>query len=348
MRICVVDDERVSRNIISAVLKGMGSYTIECFSQASDALDRCRETTFDLILIDYQMPEMNGIECVLQLRQMPDYRVIPIIMLTADEDRDLRLAAVSAGATDFLNKPFDPEELRVRARNLLALRQAQLALMDRAATLDHEVQQATHKLVAREEELIWRLSLAIETRDGSTGAHISRVATVAKIIAGHMGLSPAFCRTLYLATPLHDTGKIGISDAILNKPARLTPDERKEIERHTEIGAQILENGESNLIRMAHEIALYHHEKWNGTGYGIGLAGEEIPLSGRIAAVADVFDALCSARAYKPAWSFEEAYDEILLQSGKHFDPACVDAFSTGIDEIRKIYAEVSGRVDAA
>ncbi|WP_377505114.1 HD-GYP domain-containing protein [Octadecabacter sp. R77987] len=348
MRICIIDDERISLNVIRAVLSRHATYDVEAFQSAQAALDRCAETTFDLVLVDYRMDEMNGIECLKKLRAMVQYQVVPIIMLTADNDRDLRLEAVKSGATDFLNKPFDPEELRVRAKNLLALREAQLALMDRAKHLDYEVQKATQKLVAREEELIWRLSRAIETRDGSTGEHISRVASVAKVIARELGLSRAYCRTLYLATPLHDTGKIGISDAVLNKPGALTPAERKEIETHTDIGARILQDGESELIRMAHEIALYHHEKWDGSGYGGGLAGDDIPLPGRIAAVADVFDALCSERTYKPAWSFDAAYNEILTQSGKHFDPDCVAAFCAGIDDIRKIYQPASSSTDVA
>ncbi len=340
MRVCIVDDEHISRTILDATLKRQDCYQVEAHSSASRAIVRCKEVTFDLILVDYQMPEMNGIDCIHAIRKLFTYSHVPIIMLTADVDRAVRLTAIQAGATDFLNKPFDPEELRIRVKNLLSLREAQLALIDRAKSLDEEVQLATRKLVEREEELIWRLSLAIETRDGSTGQHISRVATVSEIVARGMGLSKAFCRTIYLAAPLHDTGKIGISDAILNKPSSLTPEERKEIERHTEIGAQILANGESDLIRMAHEIALYHHEKWDGSGYGGGLAGENIPLSARIVAVADVLDALLSERNYKPTWTFEEGYAEVLRQSGKHFDPACVAALTACKDKVQDVYEQ--------
>jgi len=348
MRICVIDDERISLNVINAVLKRTDDHDIECFASATQAISRCRETTFDLVLVDYQMPGINGVECVELLRNTPDYQFIPIVMLTADEDRTLRLEAISAGATDFLNKPFDPEELRVRVKNLLALRQAQLALLDRAEHLDYEVQRATLKLTAREEELIWRLSRAIEMRDGSTGEHISRVATTSRIIAHKMGLSKDFCRTIYLASPLHDAGKIGITDAILHKPGKLTPQERDIIQTHTNVGAEILSHGESDLIKMAHEIALYHHERWDGSGYGFGLSGEDIPLSARIVAVADVFDALCSVRSYKPAWCFEDAFDEILNQSGHHFDPTCVTAFSDARIEIEKAYVDINRSHDAA
>lgn len=342
MRVCIVDDERISRSVIRAVLSRSGTYEIECFSDGAPALARCHEIVFDLVLVDYRMSDMDGITCITNLRALAEYQFVPIIMLTADHDRELRLSAVRAGATDFLNKPFDPEELRVRAQNLLSLRNAQLALMDRARHLDAEVQQATRKLVEREEELIWRLARAIELRDGTTQQHISRVAAVAEIIARTLGQSKTYCRTIYLAAPLHDTGKIGISDAVLQKPAALTQAERLEIQRHINIGAEILQDGESDLIRMAHEIALYHHEKWDGTGYGKGIAGADIPLSARITAVADVFDALSSERPYKKAWSFDEAYAEILRQSGRHFDPQCVTAFTAGLNEIARYYPEDS------
>ncbi len=304
MRICILDDERISRSVIRAVLTRTDDYEVDCFGDAVSALARCAETVYDLVLVDYRMADIDGLTCVTHLRALPDYQFVPIIMLTADHDRELRLAAVRAGATDFLNKPFDPEELRVRTTNLLSLRQAQLSLMDQASHLAAEVQQATRKLVAREEELIWRLARAIERRDGATHQHITRVAAVSDILARALGQSPTFCRTIYLAAPLHDTGKIGISETLLNKPGALTPEERAEIQRHTTIGADILQDGESDLIRMAHEIALFHHEKWDGTGYPQGRAGADIPLAARIVAVADVFDALCSARPYKAEWSF--------------------------------------------
>ncbi|SEN53399.1 putative two-component system response regulator [Loktanella fryxellensis] len=342
MQICVVDDEPIALTIVRTVLSRDLAHDVACFSDPIAALDHCAVSPCDLVLIDYRMGSLNGIDMVIRLRSMPAYAHVPVVMLTADGDRAVRIAAIEAGVTDFLNKPFDPDELRIRVRNLLSLRQAQLALTDRARTLDAAVKDAVAKLADREEELIWRLSRAIETRDGSTGQHISRVAAVAAIIARNHGMPQDYCRTLYLATPLHDTGKIGISDAILNKAGRLTEAEMARIRRHTDIGASILEEGESDLIRMAHEIALFHHEKWDGTGYGTGLAGNAIPLSGRIVAVADVFDALCSPRVYKAAWPFDTALAEIRRQNGYHFDPACVAAFEAGLTEIRSIYAAQS------
>lgn len=338
MRICSIDDDEIILEVITAVLGKLSNCTFEGYSDPREALRRCEEVTFDLVLLDYRMGDVDGIECLRQLRGSPEYKHVPIVMLTADQERELRIKAVKFGATDFLNKPFDPEELRLRVGNLVSLREAQLALEDRARYLNEAIKKATHTLAKREEELIWRLARAIEVRDGNTGEHISRVAEVSEIIARHMGMDSDYCRTLYLAAPLHDTGKIGIPDAILNKPDRLTDHERVIIEKHTDIGGRILEDGDSDLIRMAEEIALTHHEKWDGTGYGRRLAGDDIPLSGRIVAIADVLDALCTERPYKEAWPFDAAREEIHRLSGSHFDPDAVFAFEAAIAEIEQVY----------
>jgi putative two-component system response regulator len=182
--------------------------------------------------------------------------------------------------------------------------------------------------------VIWRLARAIEYRDGDTGEHVSRVATISRLVAEAMGLSEDRCRTIYLAAPLHDIGKIAIPDAILGKPGKLTPDEIIQMRRHVTIGAEILEEGSSDLIRVARLIARGHHEKWDGTGYPEGLSGYDIPIEARIVAIADVFDALCSVRPYKPAWPLERAHAEIVRLAGSHFDPACVDAFAARWDDI--------------
>ena len=236
-----------------------------------------------------------------------------------------------------MNKPFDPTELQARVVNLLALRSAQVELADRATWLAGKVEQATAHLLAREEEIIWRLARAIEYRDGDTGEHVSRVAQISKLIAGGIGLTQHHCRMIYLAAPLHDIGKIGIADAILGKPGKLTPAEIGIMREHVTIGARILENGSSELIRTAELIAQSHHERWDGTGYPDKLSGNDIPIEARIVAIADVFDALCSQRPYKPAWPIDKAYAEIITCSGSHFDPACVSAFCDKWSEIEAI-----------
>ncbi|HTJ59089.1 MAG TPA: HD domain-containing phosphohydrolase [Devosiaceae bacterium] len=327
MRILIVDDSRSSLALLAAQVGELGAHQIESFLDPEDALERSAGEQFDLVILDNVMPKMDGVELTRRLRATERYRLIPIVMVTSDVDRALRLEAIAAGANDFLTKPFDAVELQARVRNLLALRQSQIELADRALWLMREVKTATRHVVEREEELIWRLARAIEYRDGDTGGHVSRVAQISRMIAQSLGLSAERCHIIYLAAPLHDIGKIGIPDAILGKPGKLSPEEMATMRRHVTIGARILERGSSELIRSAELIAQSHHERWDGNGYPDRLSGEDIPIEARIVAIADVFDALCSERPYKAAWPIEKAYAEILRGRGTQFDPACVAAF---------------------
>jgi putative two-component system response regulator len=337
MKICIVDDEPISLAVLAGLTAALPGVQAEVYSDPLPALASCRHGTFDLLIVDQMMPGMTGIEVIRHVRAMPEHALVPIMMITADDNRTLRLEAISAGATDFLAKPIDPDELRLRVGNLLDLRRAQRSLADRAYHLASEVASATRRITEREEELIWRLARAIEYRDGLTGDHVTRVARVALIIAQRLNQPPAFCHNLFLAAPLHDTGKIAVPDSILNKPGRLTTEEIVVMRRHTLIGGEILSDGTSDLVCMAQDIALAHHERWDGTGYPHGLAREEIPLSARIVAVADVIDALCAERIYKPAWSPDRALAEIIRLSGSHFDPACVAALLASWDRIEPI-----------
>ena len=337
MRVLIVDDSRSSLAMIASIIKDATSATIDCCLHPFQGLERCDQQQYDLVLVDHVMPEMDGVEFTCALRARDAYLSVPIIMVTSDMDRNTRIEAIRAGATDFLNKPFDPTELQARVINLLTLRQAQVALTDRAEWLAREVELATAHLLAREEEIIWRLARAIEYRDGDTGEHVSRVAQISQLIANGIGLSPQRCRIIYLAAPLHDIGKIAIADAILCKPGKLTPDEITLMREHVTIGARILESGTSELIKTAELIAQSHHERWDGAGYPDRLSGTDIPVEARVVAIADVFDALCSERPYKKAWPIEKAYAEILACSGTHFDPACVAAFSAQWSEIEAI-----------
>ena len=304
------------------------------------AVKRCFARQFDLVLVDYMMPKIDGIEFIEILRRSTGYSLVPIIMITSNGEQSIRLRAIEVGATDFLTKPFDSVEMQARVRNLLALRKAQLELSDRALLLSAQVEAATLHLVAREEELIWRLARAIEYRDGSTGEHISRVAAISRLIALGLGFDEARARILYLAAPLHDIGKIGVSDLILQKPGRLNDEEMGLMRKHVKIGCHILEDGSSDLIHVAALIAGAHHERWDGLGYPSGLAGDAIPIEGRIVAVADVFDALCSERPYKQAWPIERARAEIVASAGSHFDPACVAAFEAQWSRIEAVMAD--------
>lgn len=334
VRVLIVDDSRSSLAFIGHVIGALEDVEIAACLRPTEALALAATTQFDLVLVDHVMPEMDGIEVTRRLRAQEAYRLVPVVMVTSDNAPALRVRAIAAGATDFVNKPFDSTELQARIRNLLALRRSQIELADRAAWLAREVEVATRHLVDREEEIIWRLARAIEYRDGGTGEHVSRVAQVSSMIAAAVGLSPERCRIIYLAAPLHDIGKIGIADAILSKPGKLTPDELTIMRAHVSIGARILENGSSEVIRTAELIAQSHHERWDGAGYPDRLSGSDIPIEARVVAIADVFDALCSERPYKQAWPVEQARREIVSLSGSHFDPDCVAAFELRWPEI--------------
>ena len=345
MRILIVDDSRSSLAFLKHVVGQLGVDEIECVLHPVEALRRAAEVQFDLVLVDNIMPEMDGVELNRRLRARDDYRLVPIIMVTSIDSQQLRVTAIAACATDFVHKPFDATELQARVRNLLALRQAQREMADRAQWLTREVDIATAHLVAREEEIIWRLARAIEYRDGNTGGHVSRVAQISRIVAEGIGLSPERCRVIYLAAPLHDIGKIGIADAILGKPGKLTFDEMATMREHVSIGARILEDGSSEVVRTAELIAQAHHERWDGTGYPDRLSGRDIPIEARVVAIADVFDALCSDRPYKLAWPVEDARREIVKLAGSHFDPDCVAAFEARWAEISALVPATSARL---
>jgi putative two-component system response regulator len=320
------------------VVSRIDGCSVAAFTDPIEALAEAANSRFDVALVDYVMPQVTGIEFIGRVRALPGCDDLPVVIVTTHDERTVRNAALEAGATDFLTKPIDPAEVKSRIRNILKLRESQVQLRDKASWLAGEVRKATDSLAAREEEIILRLSRAAEHRDIDTGTHIVRMAKYCRLIAEALGLDDGACRTLYLAAPMHDVGKIAIGDAILLKPGKLTPEERAVMEQHTTYGFKILADSNSDLIRVAAEIAWCHHERWDGSGYPRGLAGDEIPLFSRIAAVADVFDALTSERPYKQAWSALQARAHIVENSGKHFDPSCVAAFLKRWDDILRIH----------
>lgn len=342
MRLMVVEDNRTNLLVLKGVLHNLPDCEVEAYLDPLEAIERAEAELFDLLLVDFMMPGMDGRAFIARLRAQERYKHIPMVMITADGNRQTRIDAIQAGATDFLNKPVDPVELKARVGNLLTLRQQQKDLADRAAWLRDEVGKATRHLAEREEEVIWRLSRALAYRDDDTGNHTSRVAHVSRLIAQELGIAPDTSHTIYLAAPLHDIGKVAIPDTILNKPGRLSPEEITVMRTHVPIGEDILADGTSDLIRIAARIAASHHERWDGTGYPRGLKADAIPIEGRIAAVADVFDALCSPRPYKPAWPIQSARQEIQRNAGTQFDPACVAAFERQWPAIAKIYEKSS------
>ena len=338
MRALIVDDNATSLMLLKQVVGHIDDCSVVALHDPMAALTEIRSGNIDIALVDYMMPQLNGIEFIARVRAMPGLDDLPIVIVTTNDERSVRMAALDAGATDFLGKPIDPSEVKSRVRNILKLRDSQNKLKDKAAWLSSEVRKATAALAAREEEIILRLSRAAEFRDGETGLHILRMAKYCQLIGEALGLDDEACRTLYLAAPMHDIGKIAIGDAILLKPGKLSPEERAVMEQHTACGYRILADSNSDLIRVAAEIAWCHHERWDGSGYPRGLAGTEIPLFARIAAVADVFDALTSERPYKQAWPPAQAAEHIAQNNGKHFDPACVSAFLKRWDDLLAIH----------
>jgi putative two-component system response regulator len=341
MRVCIIDDNDMNLQLLEQiVLKTGDNLEIETFLDPAEALDRCAESMPDLVLVDYMMPGIDGHEVLRRLRAQPDAQDVPIVMVTAASERAIRQKALELGATAFIAKPIEPNEVKARLTNLLALRRSHLHLLDRNSWLADEVHLATKTIHDREEELIVRLSKAAEFRDPETGAHIIRMARYSKLIAIRLGLDAEACELIGRAAPMHDVGKLGIPDSILLKPGRLDAEEMEVMRGHSRIGHTILAGSESKLIRLGAEIALTHHEKFDGQGYPAGLAGEAIPLPGRIVAVADVFDALTSVRPYKAAWEMDKACAYIGEGRGQHFDPQCVDAFMASWDEVVRIHEQ--------
>jgi putative two-component system response regulator len=324
MRILIVDDNATSLMLLKQVVSRISGCTVLPFHDPLAALTEIRSQDLDIALVDYAMPEINGVDFITSARAMSD---LPILFMTDSEEKGARAAALEAGATDFIGKPIDPAEIKARIRMIARWRDAERRLDEPAAWLAAEVRKATAALAAREEEAVFLLAQAAEYRDGETGLHIRRMAKYCLLIGEALGLDDSACHTLYLASTMHDVGKIAIGDAILLKPSKLSPEERAVMEQHTTCGYRLLADGRSDLVRAAAEIAWCHHERWDGSGYPRGLAGTEIPLFARIAAVADVFDALTSERPYKKAWQPAQACEHIAQNSGKHFDPACVSAF---------------------
>jgi putative two-component system response regulator len=337
LKIVIVDDNLVNVSLTEALVEQIEGCASQSFTDPRQALDWCLKHEFDLLIVDYMMPDLDGIELASKLRAAPGRHEVPMLMVTASHDRDVLYRALEAGVTDFLTKPIDTVEFGARVRNMLAIRKSHVMLANRAAELAAEVQKATAEILEREKDTIYRLSKAAEFRDPETGAHILRMAHYSRLIAEEVSDDPAFVTAVFEAAPMHDVGKLGTPDHILLKPGKLTPEEFEIMKRHAEIGWTILKDGASPILRLAAEIAHTHHEKFDGSGYPRGLVGESIPLSGRIVAVADVYDALTSARPYKPAWEVPRAVEHMRASRGSHFDPACVDALFSRFEEVLEI-----------
>ena len=358
-KIMVVDDEPINIKVVQKYLKIAGYENFITTTDSTNALETVAREDPDIILLDIMMPQVDGLEILERIRSDEERKHIPIVILTASNDQPTKQKALELGATDFLAKPVDPSDLTPRVRNALLTKAHHDQTKAYARTLEREVRQRTEALARSRLDVIHCLGRAAEYRDNETGQHVVRVGRYVGLIARELGLDQALAELMEHASPLHDVGKIGIPDAILLKPGKLTPeefevmqkhcqlgkkvfrrlsdDEQTEYLSHTELGVKILGDTGAPLLEMAGSIAMSHHEKWDGSGYPLALAGEDIPIEGRITAVADVFDALSSKRPYKPAFPREKCFAIMEESRGKHFDPSVLDVFFSHAQDIIKI-----------
>lgn len=328
MSIMTLDDQPLNTELVNSILMVNGFTNHRTLNDPLDLSDALKESPVDLLLLDLNMPVLDGFSVLDMLdTQFGKLDKPVVIMLTAQGDKESRIKSFDAGASDYVTKPFDQIELIKRIEIQLEKRALTKQLVEQNDHLEKMVQQRTADIRDAYQEILARLGRASEYRDNETGNHIKRVSYFAEIMALDMGLGSSYADLIRVATPMHDVGKIGISDTIMLKPGKLTPEEFEIMKTHVNIGAEILSGHPSEFLQMAHDIALTHHEKFNGSGYPNGTVGEEIPMCGRIVAIADVFDALTSERPYKKAWPVQEAVDLILSESGQHFDPQLVDCF---------------------
>lgn len=319
-RLLLVDDDATNLKLLERMLSSGGYQNITSTTDSRKVLSLLDDSVC-LIILDLTMPHLDGFEVMALLNQSPASQRPPVLVLTAMSEQKYRIRALESGARDYLTKPFERSELLARTRNLVENHLYQKALLQEKMTLEQRVEERTRELTDTRLQVIRQLGRAAEFRDNETGMHIIRMSQMAAAIGQACGLSGDQCNLLLNASPMHDVGKIGIPDHILLKPGKLDEDEWEVMKTHTTIGAEILSTGESELMRAAREIALYHHERWDGQGYPHGLKGEDIPLLARITAIADVYDALTSDRPYKKAWSIEQTVALILENAGSQFDP---------------------------
>jgi two-component system response regulator RpfG len=339
-KVLVIDDQKSARVIMEGVIRCIDPYIeVKPFSNPLEAIEWARANLPDLILTDYKMREIDGIETIKRLRQLPTCADVPIVMVTVSVDAKVCHAAFDAGVTDFLVKPYDHYECRARCRNLLTMREQQLVLTDRAKLLEVEIAAAVRQMRARERETIMFSANLSEYHAHQNGFRLVRIARYARLIATGMELPPDMAERIELASTLRDVGKIGIPDDILLAQGALTTAQEEVLRGHTEIGHRLLEHSSSDYLQMAAEISLHHHERYDGCGYPKGAKGREIPLAARIVAVAEAFDELTSASNRDGAEEIAAAMRSIMSRKGTEFDPVCVEALASQLDTVGAVIA---------
>jgi len=331
-RVLLVDDEEMNLRLLQRILSRAGYVNVQTTSDGREVLRIFAEFKPDVILLDLHMPARNGFDVLKDLRSAVGPRAfLPVLMLTGDATPEAKRGALSLGAKDFLAKPFDASEVLLRIHNLLETRFLYRSLEEQNSALEVRVDERTRDLRQSEMEIIERLARAAEIRDDETGRHTIRVGELSCKLAEAAGFSSRMAELIRRTAPLHDVGKIGIPDAILNKPGGLTAEEMDIMRTHTTIGAAILSGGRCELTLMAERIALGHHEWWNGEGYPNRIVGQEIPVEARCVAIADCFDALSHDRPYRKAWPLDRVLEQMRAGQGTHFDPFLVDVlFESG------------------
>ena len=328
----LIDDDVKNLILLQRMLGWAGYANLHSCTSGAEGLEAIASLNPDVVILDLNMPGMDGYECLAAIRtNAPSNSFLPVLVFTADLSIESRMRALELGASDFLTKPGDAIEIHLRVRNFIEMRRMQSQLVDENQVLENLVRERTEHLTVARREAIEVLASACEYRDDETGQHARRVGNASAKIATELGLDQLFVEHLELVAPLHDVGKIGISDALLYKPGKLTEEEFDRMKLHSELGAKLLGNKTSPLLKLAEEIAMYHHERWDGTGYGIGLAGENIPISARIVAVADAFDAMTHDRPYRSAMGVSKAMEELRQKAGTQFDPQVVRAFEAAV-----------------
>ncbi len=344
-KVLVIDDEEQSRRLLVDLLREEGCVT-HAVASGTEALERVADIRPDLILLDVMMPDMDGFEVTRRLKEQHETKNIPIILITALGDRESRIRGLEAGAEEYLSKPIDRTDLRIRVRNLLRMKEYSDFLQAHNRILEETVQARTHALRDAFLEAIFTLMRAAEYRDDETGAHVKRISYYTRVLAEALGMDRDFCEMIFYASPMHDIGKIGTPDQILLKPGQFTSEEWGIMKEHTVTGGRILAGATSPYLKMGREIALGHHERWDGSGYPRGARGEAIPLPARIMQIADVYDALRSKRPYKPAYDHVRTMEIICEGDGRtapsHFDPDILNAFKKQADMLNDIFEERS------
>jgi putative two-component system response regulator len=340
----VVDDDETVRLLLRTQME-LDGYRVATATDGETAIRKAVMETPDIVLLDALMPEMDGFQVLEMLKAADATRTVPVIMVTGMDDRDSRLRGLRAGAQDFLAKPIDCSEVSLRVRNMLMLREYSNHLSSQNRELGLMVEEHSHQVLASYRETIETLARAAAYKDEASGAHVQRISHYAAELACAMGMNAAFCETIRYASQMHDIGKIAIPDSILLKVGPLTHDEWEVMKTHTTLGARLLARGDSPYLQMGAEIALNHHERWDGGGYPQGLKGQHIPISARILNICDQYDALRSARPYKKALSHEAAFEVLTVGDDRtllaHFDPDILLAFRRCEARFREIYATI-------